>query len=166
MKLAAPNPSGHPAETVPRLFISWSSFPPASPGCMSRPREPSGGAQKPGKRSGGHNHFQTWGQSPLPPLCLTPCLGTVKGAWPLSSSSYVGLGSHLWPTQYGRNSPLWASERWPGRKRAKSGTCQAQGVEWRGTGRCRGSCCGVHFGVWSVYEKHRTDLTSFRWSLK
>ena len=30
----------------------------------------------------------------------------------------------------------------------------------------RGSCHGARFCVWSVYEKHRTDLISFRWSLK
>lgn len=82
LKLAAPNPSGHPAETVPRLVHQLVFIPISKSRCMSRPREPSGGAQKPGRGQEAITISKTWGQSPLPPSDLTPCLGTVRGAWP------------------------------------------------------------------------------------
>ena len=52
------------------------------------------------------------------------------------------------------------------RKRAKSGTCQAQGVEWRGTGCHRGLAVEYVFVCGVCMKNIGTDLTSFRWSLK
>ena len=99
----------------------------------------------------------------MPPSCLIPCLGAVRGAWPLPSPSdvsHAALGPRVWPTQCGRSSALWASERWPGGKRSKSGQLPGSGCHVEGSAGGPGGPATEHVFACGVCMKNTGQTSS------